>query len=167
MEPTHPDFFHMLAEKLHQPHVLLSIVMLLSAGFAGITFLQSSLDKILNYKGNLEWMTQQFSKSILNGTIKIFLPVLTLGEFAAGATSLLGILLFLVTHPHSPSLVIFGLVTSGTVLLMLLFGQRVSKEYAGAASLTGYFLVVAITAIAFNFLADLTYSVLDPRVRVR
>jgi peptide/nickel transport system permease protein len=31
----------------------------------------------------------------------------------------------------------------------------------------GYFLVVAITAIAFNFLADLTYSVLDPRVRVR
>jgi peptide/nickel transport system permease protein len=31
----------------------------------------------------------------------------------------------------------------------------------------GYFLVVAITAIAFNFLADLSYSVLDPRVRVR
>lgn len=31
----------------------------------------------------------------------------------------------------------------------------------------GYFLVIAITAIAFNFLADLAYSVLDPRVRVR
>ncbi|PZE25353.1 MULTISPECIES: ABC transporter permease [unclassified Curtobacterium] len=31
----------------------------------------------------------------------------------------------------------------------------------------GYFLVIAITAIVFNFLADLAYSVLDPRVRVR
>ncbi|MCU1584746.1 MAG: transporter permease [Microbacteriaceae bacterium] len=31
----------------------------------------------------------------------------------------------------------------------------------------GYFLVIAITAIAFNFLADLAYAALDPRVRVR
>lgn len=31
----------------------------------------------------------------------------------------------------------------------------------------GYFLVIAITAIAFNFLADLAYTVLDPRVRLR
>lgn len=31
----------------------------------------------------------------------------------------------------------------------------------------GYFLVIAITAIAFNFVADLAYSALDPRVRVR
>lgn len=31
----------------------------------------------------------------------------------------------------------------------------------------GYFLVVAITAILFNFLADLSYALLDPRVRVK
>lgn len=31
----------------------------------------------------------------------------------------------------------------------------------------GYFLVIAITAIAFNFLADLAYAALDPRVRAR
>ena len=31
----------------------------------------------------------------------------------------------------------------------------------------GYFLVIAITAITFNFLADLAYAALDPRVRVR
>lgn len=31
----------------------------------------------------------------------------------------------------------------------------------------GYFLVIAITAIAFNFLADLAYTALDPRVRLR
>lgn len=31
----------------------------------------------------------------------------------------------------------------------------------------GYFLVIAIMAITFNFLADLSYAALDPRVRVR
>lgn len=31
----------------------------------------------------------------------------------------------------------------------------------------GYFLVIAIMAILFNFLADLSYAVLDPRVRVK
>lgn len=31
----------------------------------------------------------------------------------------------------------------------------------------GYFLVIAIVAITFNFLADLAYAALDPRVRVR
>jgi peptide/nickel transport system permease protein len=30
----------------------------------------------------------------------------------------------------------------------------------------GYFIVIAITAILFNFLADLAYAALDPRVRV-
>jgi peptide/nickel transport system permease protein len=31
----------------------------------------------------------------------------------------------------------------------------------------GYFLVIAVMAITFNFLADLSYAALDPRVRVR
>ncbi len=31
----------------------------------------------------------------------------------------------------------------------------------------GYFVVIAIVAIAFNFFADLAYAALDPRVRVR
>ena len=30
-----------------------------------------------------------------------------------------------------------------------------------------YFIVVAIFAITFNFLADLSYSALDPRVRAK
>ena len=31
----------------------------------------------------------------------------------------------------------------------------------------GYFLVIAIMAILFNFIADLSYAALDPRVRVK
>lgn len=33
--------------------------------------------------------------------------------------------------------------------------------------LMGYFLIIAVMAILFNFLADLSYAALDPRVRVR
>jgi peptide/nickel transport system permease protein len=32
--------------------------------------------------------------------------------------------------------------------------------------LMGFFLVTAITVIVFNFLADVVYSALDPRIRV-
>jgi hypothetical protein len=35
-----------------------------------------------------------------------------------------------------------GFLVAGATLLMLLFGQRVSKQYPGAASLTGYFIIV-------------------------
>ncbi|QEW03577.1 ABC transporter permease [Microbacterium lushaniae] len=41
-----------------------------------------------------------------------------------------------------------------------------SIERVDVNPVMGYFLVIAITAIVFNFLADLAYAVLDPRVRV-
>ncbi len=55
---------------------------------------------------------------------------------------------------------VFGISGMGQLFAAGLFRTDVNP-------IMGYFLVVAITAIAFNFLADLTYSVLDPRVRVR
>jgi peptide/nickel transport system permease protein len=55
---------------------------------------------------------------------------------------------------------VFGISGMGQLFVAGLFRTDVNP-------IMGYFLVVAITAIAFNFLADLTYSVLDPRVRVR
>ncbi|MGN6126335.1 MAG: ABC transporter permease [Humibacter sp.] len=55
---------------------------------------------------------------------------------------------------------VFGISGMGQLFIAGLFRTDVNP-------VMGYFLVVAITAIAFNFLADLTYSVLDPRVRVR
>jgi peptide/nickel transport system permease protein len=42
-----------------------------------------------------------------------------------------------------------------------------SVEPGDLNSVMGYFIVIAIVAIAFNFIADLAYAALDPRVRVR
>ncbi|GAB3803626.1 hypothetical protein GCM10028798_22850 [Humibacter antri] len=55
---------------------------------------------------------------------------------------------------------VFGISGMGQLFVAGLYRTDVNP-------IMGYFIVVAITAIAFNFLADLTYSALDPRVRVR
>jgi peptide/nickel transport system permease protein len=55
---------------------------------------------------------------------------------------------------------IFSISGMGQLFIAGLFRTDVNP-------IMGYFIVVAITAITFNFLADLTYSALDPRVRVR
>lgn len=44
---------------------------------------------------------------------------------------------------------------------------NISLQRVDVNPIMGYFLVIAITAILFNFLADLSYALLDPRVRVK
>jgi len=46
-----------------------------------------------------------------------------------------------------------------------LFSQSLTKTDPNPVM--GYFVVIAVVAIVFNFIADLAYAALDPRVRVR
>lgn len=117
-----------------------------AAGFITITFAQSGLDKLFNYKDNLSWLQGQFSKTFLRGTIGVLLPVIMLGEIFSALLNAFGFVQILLGN--GTKFLAMGLCSSGLVLLMLLFGQRVSKEYAGAASLTGYFLVVLAGLLA-------------------
>ena len=59
-------------------------IQLLVLALLAILFLQSGLDKVFNYKGNLEWLTGHFEKSPLKGTVGLLMPVITLLEVAAG-----------------------------------------------------------------------------------
>ncbi|MBW1279606.1 ABC transporter permease subunit, partial [Escherichia coli] len=43
-----------------------------------------------------------------------------------------------------------------------LFSQSLNR--ADVNPIMGYFIVIAFTAVLFNFLADLAYAALDPRV---
>ncbi len=45
--------------------------------------------------------------------------------------------------------------------------QQRAQQLADPNPVMAYFIVIAIFAITFNFLADLAYSALDPRVRVK
>lgn len=108
--------------------------------FFAITFGQSAVDKIIDRKGNLEFITSHFKNSPLRGQVGPLLGTLTAVELAAAATSVYGALRLMVRPSYEP--VFYALCLCASALLMLLVGQRLAKDYAGAATLAGYFVLV-------------------------
>jgi hypothetical protein len=117
----------------------LDVVRLCAAAFLAILFLQSGLDKIVDRQGNVEWLTGHFANSPLAAQVVPMLGVITAVEVSAGALSALGFLVLLFTG--SATLAAWGALLSLVALLMLFFGQRVAKDYEGAAVLVPYFLL--------------------------
>jgi hypothetical protein len=121
---------------------------LLVAAFLAVLFLQSGLDKVTDRKGNLEWLTGHFAKSPLRGAVPLLLTTITLIELAAGVLSGLGVLELIVWR--TTRLALAGALAAGLALLSLFFGQRMAKDYAGAAGLVPYFLVAVVAIVLFG-----------------
>ena len=68
--------------------------------------------------------------------------VLTILEVAAGLLSGIGFLVLL--FAHDPKVAFYGAIISAIAVLCLFFGQRMAKEYAGAAVLVPYFLLALV-----------------------
>jgi hypothetical protein len=118
-----------------------TFVKMLTPTFMAILFLQSGLDKLLNYKGNLSYFQDHFKNSPLSKTVGVLLPTITLLELAAGFMSAIGVVgLF----SGSEIWAFWGLILSALSLICLFFGQRLAKDYGGAGVLTGYFLICLI-----------------------
>ncbi len=130
-----------MIERLSDP---ILVAQLLTALFLAVLFLQSGLDKVIDFKGNKAWLTSHFAKSPLKGQVSLMLPVVTLGECAAGALSLMGAIQLLTSGPTHFAL--YGAELAALDLLLLFFGQRIAKDYVGAAALVPYF-ILAVGAI--------------------
>jgi len=120
------------------------ILQILVSAILAVLFLQSGLDKVIDRAGNRAYLDEHFAKSPLAGTVGPMFLVVTILEVTAGILSAIGCLLLLVTR--NASVAFYGALVSAVNLIALFFGQRVSKDYAGAAALVPYFLL-AITAI--------------------
>lgn len=129
-----------MINELLQPLVFAKI---LAGIFFGILFLQSGLDKVINWKGNKEWVVSHFAKSPLAKMAPLMFVTITLVEVLAGVVSLLGLILFIVNG--SEELLFCGIATSAVSLIMLFFGQRLAQDYVGAQSLAIYFGVALIS----------------------
>ena len=108
--------------------------------FFAITFVQSAADKVLDRKGNLEFLGGHFKSSPLSGWVgPLFLTLTVVEILTAAATSYAALRLFFfpTTLPA-----FWALCLCAINFLMLLTGQRLAKDYAGAASLAGYFVLV-------------------------
>jgi hypothetical protein len=57
---------------------------LFGAIMLGILFIQSGLDKIFDWKGNLEWLNGHFSKTFLGSFVPALLATITVMEVATG-----------------------------------------------------------------------------------
>src|SRR5437870_9415196 len=101
------------------------ILQIITSAFLAILFLQSGIDKVVDRRGNLEFLQGHFAKSPLAGMVPLLVTVITILEIAAGALSAIGSVLIVVTH--DPTVAFYGAVISALSILVLFFGQRMSK----------------------------------------
>ncbi|HMO79276.1 MAG TPA: hypothetical protein PKD24_00655 [Pyrinomonadaceae bacterium] len=121
------------------PEILQNLPALFAALFVAILFIQSGLDKVFDWKGNVAWLTGHFSKTFLAPFTKIMVAKITVLELLTGITAAAGILYFFAVG--SMIVVFYASILGAATVTGLFFGQRVAKDYAGAAILVPYFLL--------------------------
>ncbi|PJB13163.1 MAG: DoxX family protein [Flavobacteriales bacterium CG_4_9_14_3_um_filter_40_17] len=116
--------------------------------FLLITFLQSGFDKLRNWTGNFNFVKEHFSKTPLRNWVRVLLLTILVVEFLSGILSGIGVFELIANNDKSVGLL--GAISSCVALLMLLFGQRVAKDYAGALTITCYFIVAIFGVFLLN-----------------
>lgn len=119
---------------------------ILILAFLAITFLQSGFDKLFNWKENLAFLNEHFAKTFLKNNVSLFLRVLTFFEILVGILNVLGI--FQIYISQKTFIGFIAVVLTAKVLLALLFGQRIAKDYEGAKTVAVYF-VIAVLGVFF------------------
>jgi len=137
------NFYYFSVTALDISQILISV-------FLAITFLQSSIDKIGDRKGNLDWLTGHFSNSLLKNNVPIVLMIITLSELLGGFLCLFGIVAFF--SNGTKELMLYGFIINAISLLALFFGQRLAKDYEGASVLVGYFIITIIGILTFSII---------------
>ena len=125
------------------------LMQIFASAFLAILFLQSGIDKVVDRRGNFEWLKGHFAKSPLAGIVPVLLGAITILELAAGILSAVGCVAVILLHDSTVAF--YGAVISAIAIVALFFGQRMAKEYAGAAVLVPYFL---LTLVAIYLLAQ-------------
>ena len=113
-----------------------------------ILFIQSGLDKVFDWKGNLGWLNGHFSETFLRGTVPLMLGTITIMEVATGLLSAAGLVYFLATG--SLVVIFYAAVLGAASIVALFFGQRIAKDYAGAAVLVPYFILMIVLIYLTN-----------------
>ena len=128
----------------------LAIAQVLIASLLAICFLQSGIDKIIDRKGNLAWLTGHFLNSPLKNIVPLLLMIITLLELLGGLLCAIGIVAFLISG--TMKLILYGFIINAASLIALFLGQRLAKDYEGAAALIGYFIITIIGILSFSFI---------------
>ena len=102
----------------------------------------SSWTKVVDRRGNMDWLRGHFAKSALAGMVPALLTVITILELAAGILSAIGCVAVMLVRDSR--IAFYGALVSALAIIALFFGQRMAKDYAGAAVLVPYFLLTLV-----------------------
>lgn len=125
-----------------------NIPALLAAALVAVLFIQSGLDKVFDWAGNLGWLNGHFSKTFLAPLVPALLATITVMELAAGCLAAVGVVYFLMAS--STVLIFWAAAVAAIALLSLFFGQRIAKDYPGAVSIVPYFILVLLLMYLTN-----------------
>lgn len=112
--------------------------------FLALTFLHSSYEKITEWKETVAGLKEHFKATFIRNQVPAALALLLLTEIIAGALCLVGI--FQLIANGSTTIGHYGAVMSCITLLLMLFGQRLAKDYDGARTIAIYY-IPAILAV--------------------
>ncbi len=132
-------------------NLLINLIQSLIGVFISIALIQSSIDKLIDRKGNLEWLSDHFSDTILRNFVPLVLLIITITELLSGLLLLSGAFINILFSNFD--LLIIGFFLSAINFILLFFGQRIAKDYAGAAVIVNYFIlnILGLISILFPF----------------
>ena len=133
------DRIELLGITFKDPLVLCQIFI---AIFLIIVFLQSSIDKIIDRKGNLDFFKVHFAKTMINNFSQYLLTIITIFELTGSLTLIYGV--YYAFAEKTTLWIFYGFVILSVTLLFLLLGQRLAKDYTGAADLVPYFVLIML-----------------------
>jgi len=106
--------------------------------FLALTFVQSGYDKLFHWKDNLDWLKVHFEKTPLKNAVPFALFHVLVMELISSVLCVVGCVELFVNNGRTFGF--YGAVFSCITLLMLLFGQRLAKDYDGARTIVIYFI---------------------------
>lgn len=121
---------------------------ILLLAFLAITFIQSGYDKLFYWKDNLDWLKGHFAKTQLKNLVRLALLNILVLELISGVLCVVGGIELFVSNGRTFGL--FGAVFSSITLLMLLFGQRLAKDYDGARTIVIYFIPAVMAVLLLS-----------------
>jgi len=118
--------------------------------FFSILFLQSGVDKLVDFKGNLKFLSTHFTNTIFKNSVCTLLYLITFLECFTALVLVVGSLMLLLCDASiAMQLIFYGIVLSNITLCCLFLGQRIAKDYAGAANIVIYQLVALLGFLFF------------------
>jgi putative oxidoreductase len=116
--------------------------------FLIVTFIQSGIDKLLDWNGNVSFIKEHFKNSPLKNTVPLLLAIILITEILAGVLMIVGV--YQLYTSETKEMALLGIELSAITLILLLVGQRLAKDYAGAMSLAVYFIITVVGVFLLN-----------------